>query len=300
MQTTLTRCVRKSSQRAGSRAGGAPDTGGFLKQFALRGRDPAVADENLYRYCGNEPTEATDPSGLADAPPNAHFDVTNRLSDVRSFVVGSITIQVGADATTTGRFTADSFKYQQLYAETGRGNCEGRVGRFGCPCNGRGQREAWTGWCRCAGLGIRHQAPQLHFVGAAKHRTKRSGLGLAKRRDDTWYGDDAQLIETSRQDFVDIAGIASADATQKEMQNGAVLVKKTSYAVAVLCWKDDKLNGKPLDSFLLLDGHHDQEGFGECRCRFWSGLLCRGSHHRRLVCALRMIRPAILSRRHQR
>jgi hypothetical protein len=36
-----------------------------LKQFALRGRDPAVADDNLYRYCGDEPTEATDPSGLA-------------------------------------------------------------------------------------------------------------------------------------------------------------------------------------------------------------------------------------------
>jgi uncharacterized protein YqgV (UPF0045/DUF77 family) len=36
-----------------------------LKQFALRGRDPAVADDNLYRYCGDEPTEATDPSGMA-------------------------------------------------------------------------------------------------------------------------------------------------------------------------------------------------------------------------------------------
>ena len=31
-------------------------------------RDPAQADLNLYRYCGDEPTEATDPSGLASAP----------------------------------------------------------------------------------------------------------------------------------------------------------------------------------------------------------------------------------------
>jgi RHS repeat-associated protein len=27
-------------------------------------RDPVRADENLYRYCGNMPTQATDPSGL--------------------------------------------------------------------------------------------------------------------------------------------------------------------------------------------------------------------------------------------
>ena len=38
----------------------------FLKRFALRGRDPAMADENLYRYCGNEPTDHTDPSGCGD------------------------------------------------------------------------------------------------------------------------------------------------------------------------------------------------------------------------------------------
>jgi hypothetical protein len=36
----------------------------FLKRFALRGRDPAVADENLYRYCENDPVNATDAAGL--------------------------------------------------------------------------------------------------------------------------------------------------------------------------------------------------------------------------------------------
>ena len=30
-------------------------------------RDPALADENLYRYCGNMPTDGTDPSGLREA-----------------------------------------------------------------------------------------------------------------------------------------------------------------------------------------------------------------------------------------
>ena len=40
------------------------DTALFVRRFAPRGRDPAQADENLYRYCDNEPTEATDPSGL--------------------------------------------------------------------------------------------------------------------------------------------------------------------------------------------------------------------------------------------
>lgn len=35
----------------------------MLRQFALRGRDPAVADENLYRYCVDTPTDATDPTG---------------------------------------------------------------------------------------------------------------------------------------------------------------------------------------------------------------------------------------------
>jgi RHS repeat-associated protein len=29
----------------------------------------AGGDDNLYRYCGNGPTDGTDPSGLADQPP---------------------------------------------------------------------------------------------------------------------------------------------------------------------------------------------------------------------------------------
>jgi len=36
---------------------------GFFKRYTLRGRDAAKADENLYRYCGDGPTDGTDPSG---------------------------------------------------------------------------------------------------------------------------------------------------------------------------------------------------------------------------------------------
>ena len=35
-----------------------PSVGRWLSE------DPAAADENLYRYCGNDPTDGTDPSGL--------------------------------------------------------------------------------------------------------------------------------------------------------------------------------------------------------------------------------------------
>ena len=63
MQTTVTRYVPKSSQLGGSHTDGTPDIEGFFKRFTLRGRDPAMADENLYRYCDNSPTDATDPSG---------------------------------------------------------------------------------------------------------------------------------------------------------------------------------------------------------------------------------------------
>jgi hypothetical protein len=35
-----------------------PDLGTFNQ------RDPIEADSNLYRYCGNDPIGATDPSGL--------------------------------------------------------------------------------------------------------------------------------------------------------------------------------------------------------------------------------------------
>ena len=163
-------------------------------------------------------------------------------------MVGSITIQVGADATTTGRFTADSFKYQQLYAEQ-----DEEIAKDGWVGSVVHATDADKGKPGPGGAGVRvwASAIKLHsytlLVPPSTEPKDQDWVGEAKR--DTWYGDDAQLIETSRQDFVDIAGIASADATQKEMQNGAVLVKKTSYAVAVLCWKDDKLNGKPLDSF---------------------------------------------------
>jgi hypothetical protein len=40
--------------------------GGFFRRYALRGRDPAMADENLYRYCSNAPMNGVDPSGMRE------------------------------------------------------------------------------------------------------------------------------------------------------------------------------------------------------------------------------------------
>ena len=65
MPTTFTCNGASRSQGAGSHRVLADEAKSFVKRFAPRGRDPAVADENLYRYCGDDPIEATDPSGEA-------------------------------------------------------------------------------------------------------------------------------------------------------------------------------------------------------------------------------------------
>lgn len=65
MSMTITRYTRKSSVSGGNPVCESPNAEGFFKRYTLRGRDPAVADENLYRYCVNDPNNATDPTGLA-------------------------------------------------------------------------------------------------------------------------------------------------------------------------------------------------------------------------------------------
>jgi hypothetical protein len=69
------RCAPKSSQRADSDAGGSYNVDDLFDRFAFRGRDPAQADENLYRYCEDDPIDATDPTGLKiyDKPPEATY-----------------------------------------------------------------------------------------------------------------------------------------------------------------------------------------------------------------------------------
>ena len=46
-------------------------------------RDPIAADPNLYRYCENDPMEATDPTGLAAVTmfPKPHFDRISELPE---------------------------------------------------------------------------------------------------------------------------------------------------------------------------------------------------------------------------
>ena len=80
MQTTKVRKGTSETHGDGSHPGDPHDMRAFLKRFALRGRDPAVADENLYRYCGNDPVNATDPAGLA--PPS---DAAPKAAPVKSF-----------------------------------------------------------------------------------------------------------------------------------------------------------------------------------------------------------------------
>ena len=80
METIITRCGRRSSQLGGSYPGCTPDIEGFFKRFTLRGRDPAVADENLYRYCENDPTDATDPSGMAAQDRRDRDEVNDHLT----------------------------------------------------------------------------------------------------------------------------------------------------------------------------------------------------------------------------
>jgi hypothetical protein len=63
MQTTTTKHETSESRRGGNRPDDPQDMQAFLRRFALRGRDPAQGDENLYRYCSDEPIDATDPSG---------------------------------------------------------------------------------------------------------------------------------------------------------------------------------------------------------------------------------------------
>ncbi len=66
MQSKL-RYGTSESQRAGRHPSNAHDLRTFLKRFALRGRDPAMADENLYGYCENDRVANVDPSGLQQA-----------------------------------------------------------------------------------------------------------------------------------------------------------------------------------------------------------------------------------------
>ena len=97
MQTTTMHRGTSETQRGGSHPRDAHDMRVFLKRFALRGRDPAVGDENLYRYCGDDPLNATDPSGLDPTPPSdfpssgavrTYFGNNVHASDSNQFFVG--------------------------------------------------------------------------------------------------------------------------------------------------------------------------------------------------------------------
>ena len=64
----------------------------------------AGSGNNLYAYCGDDPTDATDPSGEAGEPAATNITATNKLSPVSTYKSGNITIQVGIDASVTENY----------------------------------------------------------------------------------------------------------------------------------------------------------------------------------------------------
>jgi hypothetical protein len=76
----------------------------FLDGVAFLGRDPAVADENLYRYCGNSPINATDPSGLRIVKLHRHIVINGDDTSGDSFTYVRVpdTWQGGNPSTESG------------------------------------------------------------------------------------------------------------------------------------------------------------------------------------------------------
>jgi hypothetical protein len=180
------------------------------------------------------------------------IEVTNKLSGVQSYTFGKIVAQFGVDASTTEKFSAESFKYDKLYAE--QSEDAGKVGWVGVVVHATDTDKGKPG---PGGVGERVWASAIKLHGFTEVVPPNGPKDLpwtnaGNAEKDKWYGDDPQVFQTSRQDFVDFPGIPDADSSQKEMQSlasGTTIVKMTSYEVAILCWKNSKLSKKPLDSF---------------------------------------------------
>jgi hypothetical protein len=217
-------------------------TSGFIST------DPAQADLNTYRYCGNMPTVYVDFTGLDEAP-NPHFDFTNKLSDVRTFTAGKITVQIGADAMVDGRFEKKDFGNFDIYETNDNSTKKTYVSAV---IHAKDQDRANAG--PNGGVRVWASAKAVHHFdqiipGADPEKTDLSGITL-----DKWFADDSVVYPTKLQDFSDFPGIADVDDLQSQLRNvaaGAKVVKNTNYGVAVLCWDsaERKLNPHPLDSF---------------------------------------------------
>lgn len=69
MITTLIRHQSKPSRPLGGNPGREPAPERLFTRLAFRGRDPAAADVNLYRYCRGNAAIRTDPLGLVSIGP---------------------------------------------------------------------------------------------------------------------------------------------------------------------------------------------------------------------------------------
>jgi hypothetical protein len=96
MQTTMMRYGTSELQRVGNHPRYPDDTATFIKRFAPRGRDPAMADENLYRYCGDEPVVYVDPSGLREVTILGAPEITGTNTyDVKNWGTVVVTLETG-------------------------------------------------------------------------------------------------------------------------------------------------------------------------------------------------------------
>ena len=80
----------------------------FLSGHMLRGRDPAQADENLYRYCGDAPTDGTDPSGLFDLATEVDSSTATTISF--ESCLAAIVQQSPAPASLASYLDTDTFR----------------------------------------------------------------------------------------------------------------------------------------------------------------------------------------------
>ncbi len=203
----------------------------------------------------NGPISATDPSGLTEyIPAEDHLEATDKLLlPVRAFKSGPIDIQLGVDANMTGHYTAADFNYPDLYKNLDPnvqrdefvGSVVHAVDREKKSSPGGG---AERGWVTAIKFHIAQTTDPTGFVSNVSRVVWGVGTDM-----DRWYGDDSYEYQTTG-DWVDFAGQPIGKAfISKYLNYETSFVAKSSYGVAIVCWKKDKIVGKPLASFYYSD-----------------------------------------------
>jgi hypothetical protein len=184
------------------------------------------------------------------------MEATNGLSEVKTFkgFRGDITVTVGLDASVTENFTPQSLHYDKFYKGTAVKQQNGvHVGaaviavdaKAGTPTANGGQR-VWADALKLQSYTV--FVPSAKLEQDTPWRASKVNGGLKPH---IWFADSRSLAPTT-ENFVDYAGMDNAAVLQaglKDTADDAYAVTKVSYAVAILCLKDKKIIGEPLDSF---------------------------------------------------